>query len=67
MAKYLVVDPPSGWMYGFPKPVIDTEWFRIDPEGWYKSKGYPQSLIDEGMLKYCRHWEEDIEDPSIRY
>ena len=67
MAKYLIVDPPSGWKYGFPRPVVDTELFYSNPARWFRNAGYPQVLIDEGMLNHCRQWEEDIEDPSIRY
>ena len=59
MAKYLMVDPPEGWKYGFPKPVIDTELYSSNPERWFLMKGYPQSLIDEGMLKYVRQWESE--------
>ena len=53
--KY-VVDPPSGWMYGFPKA------FDHDPnvetvEEWYVRNGYPQQLIDQGMLRHVRYWD----------
>jgi hypothetical protein len=57
-----MVDPPSGWMYGFPKALPNDY-----PEGesiipWLLSEGYPQSKIDEcGKSFYCRYWEEDDE------
>ena len=58
--KILMVDPPSGWMYGRPKPISrDTVIFDLDE--WLVSAGYPQKLIDEGMSKHCRLWEEEDE------
>jgi protein-disulfide isomerase-like protein with CxxC motif len=56
-----IVDPPSGWCYGFPR-VFDIDREKETIEEWFLSKGYPQSLIDQGMLKYCRYWETDAED-----
>jgi hypothetical protein len=62
MARVTMVDPPSGWMYGFPKALPNDY-----PEGesiipWLLSEGYPQSKIDEcGKSFYCRYWEEDDE------
>jgi len=52
-----MIDPPSGWRYGFPKPL---------PEGienvnkWLVENGYPQQEIDAlGEYFYCRYWEEE--------
>lgn len=52
-----MVDPPSGWKYGFPK-----QW---DGEGdfheWLVEEGYPQSEIDKmGKYFYCKFW--DVEE-----
>ena len=51
------IDPPSGWKYGFPKPV---------PEGvenmfeWLVSEGYPRAEIEKmGDYFFCRQWESD--------
>ena len=56
--KRLMIDPPSGWMYGFPKPISkDTAIFDLDE--WLVSVGYPQKLIDEGMSKHCSFCEEE--------
>jgi len=56
--KVLIVDPPSGWKYGFPKPVpsnkATTEWFL--------DNGYPQFEIDRGMLEHVRFWYEEEEE-----
>lgn len=59
--KYLVVDPPSGWKYGFPKAVPREV---IDDD-----EAYTQFLLDEGYpekdiplaLKHSRYWEFDGE------
>jgi hypothetical protein len=45
------IDPPTGWAYGFPKE-IDIKETR--DEAWWLSNGYPQHLIDAGMLEYVR-------------
>ena len=60
--KVMMVDPPSGWRYGFPKP-LPTDL----PEGesivpWLLSEGYPQSEIDAcGKYFYCRYWEQEVD------
>lgn len=62
MVKYLIVDPPRGWMYGFPRAILDKERYSANPEQWFRDNNYPQKLIDEGMLKYVRFWEEEINE-----
>lgn len=57
--KVLVIDPPEGWRYGFPKPVPDgyiknESLMRI----WLQDQGYPTKEIDLA-LKYSRYWETD--------
>ena len=53
-------DPPSGWMYGFPKlyEPLPNETFQET----LLRDGYPQYEIDRGMAKWCRFWEETDED-----
>ena len=52
----LMVDPPSGWKYGFPKAKPDD---TIDTIAWLLSEGYPQSEIDKmGNTLFIRTWEE---------
>lgn len=58
MSKVLIIDPPSGWMYGYPAVYNKSKDETI--EEWALRKGYPQKLIDQGMLKYCRFWEKEI-------
>jgi len=57
----LIIDPPSGWKYGFPKPVPDgvmksDALLRI----WLSGQGYPNEDIDLAM-KHSRYWERDEE------
>lgn len=51
--KVMIVDPPSGWMYGFPKVVPNDE---SPSEDWFLRNGYPQELIDQGALQHVRYW-----------
>lgn len=56
--KVHMIDPPSGWKYGFPKAVPSPT--PKDMMAWLVSEGYPQNEIDKmGDHFYCRHWEED--------
>lgn len=51
-----MVDPPSGWRYGFPRRCTQTEQQTL--EEWFLECGYPKTLIDQGMLQYVRYWAE---------
>jgi hypothetical protein len=59
----MMIDPPSGWKYGFPMPLPDPR-----PENtlkWLVEQGYPQKEIDAyGEHFYSRYWETEIEDGS---
>lgn len=53
-----MIDPPSGWQYGFPK-IWDT---RQEPDviKWLVENGYPQFKIDDlGEHFYFRSWPAD--------
>jgi hypothetical protein len=55
--KIRMIDPPSGWMYGFPKPIPDDV---KDTNEWLVKNGYPKKIIDDlGEYFYCRFWETD--------
>ena len=60
MAKIRMIDPPSGWKYGFPKPIpVDIK----DTLKWLVENGYPQEEIDQyGDHFYCRSWDMDEEE-----
>lgn len=51
-----MIDPPSGWLYGFPKPIPED---IKNVKKWLTENGYPQSEIDAlGEHFYCRYWYE---------
>lgn len=57
----LIVDPPSGWRYGFP-----CEWDKKnfpDYEDFLRSKGYPEDLMNIAMSASFM-WIEEIKDDS---
>ena len=61
--KVLMCDPPSGWKYGFPKPLPAGRARGEDIVPWLLSEGYPQKEIDNyGKHFYCRYWEANTED-----
>ena len=58
MKKVTMVDPPSGWKYGFPKELPENV---VDFRQWLIDNGYPESEVDFGM-KYCRQWKQKVEE-----
>lgn len=62
MVRRLIVDPPSGWKYGFPKALPEdyknNKYFSF--EKWLIAEGYPQDLIKLAS-KYSRYWEDNEE------
>lgn len=48
-----MIDPPSGWMYGFPK-IIPKEHQHRTLE-WLIEQGYPKELTEMKHF-YCRYW-----------
>ena len=58
----MIVDPPSGWMYGFPRPYNPKK--NESDEKWFARMGYPQRLIDRGMLAHLRWWEDTFDNPN---
>ena len=60
----LVVDPPEGWRYGFPKAIpkgyMKMSW--DDKKKWYIEQGYPKSEIDEyGEFFVISMWDKEDE------
>ena len=64
MSKVTMVDPPSGWRYGFPKIVpaeVREKGGSIIP--WLVENGYPQrEVAAHGDHFYCRYWEQEINE-----
>ena len=57
MVKVLMVDPPSGWKYGFPKPApTKVENLRV----WLEENGYPLSMCND--LSCCRYFTVEVDD-----
>ena len=57
----IIIDPPSGWKYGFPKQFPANR--RDDVEKWLVEEGYPQEEIDKLRGCFiCRLWEEPDEN-----
>lgn len=53
----LIIDPPSGWMYGFPKPVPREALKSIEAlKAWLLEQGYPKKDV-EFAVKHSRYWE----------
>jgi hypothetical protein len=62
MKKVTIYDPPSGWKYGFPKPIPEpVQNGKKDFKQWILDQGYPEKDIDLA-LKYGRYWEEYIDE-----
>jgi len=54
MEKRFLIDPPSGWMYGFPKEFYPGNWGE-DMIKFCVANGYPQKEIDKlGDAFYVR-------------
>ena len=53
----VMIDPPRGWAYGFPKELPEDVQ---DLRQWLVDQGYPESQVDWAM-KYCRYWEKPSE------
>jgi hypothetical protein len=54
-----MIDPPSGWKYGFPK-IFPEEATGRNLE-WLIENGYPESEIESyGKHFYCRYWNEEV-------
>lgn len=57
-----MIDPPSGWKYGFPKELPQG----VEPNNtnkWLVENGYPQEEIDKyGDFFFCRYWTVDSEE-----
>lgn len=57
-----MIDPPSGWRYGFPMPApIDYIAGGFDLKDWLIRNGYPEKDA-EWAAKHCRYWTQEIDD-----
>lgn len=66
--RMTMFDPPSGWKYGFPKPmpasidpfIRDTPASDEEVAAWLRKEKYPEHDI-QLALKYSRMWEDYID------
>ncbi len=55
-----IIDPPSGWLYGFPKEIPED---IKDVKGWLIQNGYPIEEIESlGETFMYRCWYEGDDD-----
>jgi hypothetical protein len=60
MTKVRMIDPPNGWLFGFPKEIPEGVG---DMTAWLLANGYPQREIDLcGEHFYVKYWTEERED-----
>jgi hypothetical protein len=61
--KIKLIDPPTGWKYGFPK---ELPAMVHDIDGWLVANGYPQSIIDDFKKKNkdlpYRCWTVEVDE-----
>ena len=58
--KVTFVDPPSGWMCGFPKELTQREGQTFHE--WLEEEGYTVKGNEEIINMATRQWVEEIED-----
>jgi hypothetical protein len=57
-----MIDPPSGWKYGFPKVLPQKFDTWEEQKAWLVSEGYPdKEIVSHGEYFFCRYWEEEVE------
>jgi|TARA_R100000656_G_scaffold39974_1_gene33389 hypothetical protein len=54
-----IIDPPSGWKYGFPR--VHNRPNHQSLEEWLVEKGYPKEDA-KWASENCRYWMENQED-----
>lgn len=55
--EMLIIDPPSGWKYGFPKKY--TKKPDEDFRQWLIDNGLPEHEADFAVKYGCRFWSEE--------
>lgn len=59
--KILMCDPPSGWKYGFPKPISKHNLGGEEFTGWLREHDYPEADL-ELAFKHSRFYEIEEDD-----
>ena len=58
----IMIDPPEGWRYGFPKQLPDDVH---DIRAWFIQEGYPDYMV-ELALEYSNCWEVENENTEVK-
>lgn len=53
----MMIDPPSGWKFGFPKPFTKPKDQPL--RDWLIENGLPEKDADFAVKYGCRYWSED--------
>lgn len=61
--RMTVVDPPNGWLYGFPKVMPNEVMNDAEFSEWLMQQGYPPSLVDQA-LHHSRYWDVDAPESA---
>ena len=69
--KVKMIDPPKGWLYGFPKEIPEHVDNTIQ---WLIENGYPEKVIKDygdsfyvrGWYEHHRHWVIQLPLASLR-
>lgn len=61
----LMIDPPSGWRYGFPKEYPGTIDTDEELKTWLLAEGYPLHLMDQAV-NYSRYWTTEVDEDDRR-
>lgn len=60
----MLIDPPGGWRYGFPKRYDNPNKLPIGE--WLVKNGYPKEELNEGFEPHWVRWitekDETVED-----
>ena len=62
--KYLLVDPPSGWMYGFPAP-LEKDYVQQLLNAGYPKKDIPLALKHSRYMPMSKDIDESIFDELV--
>lgn len=64
MKQAMMIDPPAGWMYGFPK-VYDAKPGETLQE-WLVREGYPRQEVEFAIM-HLRSWEVGVQGSPTYY
>jgi hypothetical protein len=60
--KVTIIDPASGWKYGFPK-ILPCWVDSYNMNEWLIKEGYPKDEIN--LAQYSRFWQKDVDENEL--